>query len=101
MYYRSFKWPHDEIEFEYDPQKSKMNKEKHGIDFEVAQQLWLDDKLIEMPARSEGEPRKLAVGKIGDEYWSAVITFRGKQVRLISARRARKKEIETYESRRV
>ena len=34
------------MEFEYDPRKSKMNKNKHGIDFIEAQLLWEDDDRI-------------------------------------------------------
>jgi uncharacterized DUF497 family protein len=39
--------------FEYDPDKSVENKRKHGIDFEEAQHLWADARLVEVPARHE------------------------------------------------
>lgn len=32
------------MDFEYDPEKSLQNKQKHGIDFEEAQMLWLDEE---------------------------------------------------------
>ncbi len=83
--------------FEYDLQKSKSNKKKHGINFEEAKKLWLDDYYIEIPAKTVDEPRSLVIGKIASHYWSAVITYRRKNVRIISVRRARKKEIEIYE----
>ncbi len=86
------------MDFEYDPEKSAANKAKHGIDFEEAQALWRDERLLEAPARTEDEPRFLAVGKIGDAYWSAIFTRRSENVRIISVRRARKTEIEHYES---
>jgi len=38
--------------FEYDPDKSAENKRKHGIDFELAQRLWADARLVEIPART-------------------------------------------------
>jgi len=41
--------------FEYDPDKSAENKRKHGIDFEAAQRLWADAKLVEIPARTSDE----------------------------------------------
>lgn len=86
------------MEFEYDSGKSAANKAKHGIDFEEAQALWLDERLLEAAARTEDEPRFLAVGKIGNAYWSAVFTRRSENIRIISVRRARNTEIEQYES---
>ena len=80
--------------FEYDLQKSKSNKKKHGIDFEEAKKLWLDDYYIEIPAKTVDEPRSLVIGKIADRHWSAVIAYRGEKVRIISVRCARKQEIE-------
>nr|WP_209019425.1 BrnT family toxin [Chlorobaculum sp. 24CR] len=38
--------------FDFDPEKSSTNKHKHGIDFIEAQELWLDDDLIQVPART-------------------------------------------------
>lgn len=86
------------MDFEYDPKKSAANKAKHGIDFEEAQALWRDENLLEAPARTEDEPRFLAVGKIGETHWTAIFTRRNERMRLISVRRARKAEIERYES---
>ena len=60
------------MEFEFDPGKSSANKAKHGIDFVEAQALWLDEALIEAPARTEDEPRFLVIGRIGGRHWSAV-----------------------------
>jgi len=86
------------MNFEFDPEKSLKNKEKHGIDFIDAQALWDDPDLVEVPARTEDEPRFLVVGKIGAKYWSGVVTYRGEDIRIISVRRARKEEVEIYES---
>jgi len=38
------------------------------------------------------------VGKILDKHWSAIITYRDENIRIISVRRARDEEIEIYES---
>ncbi len=84
--------------FEYDPKKSQTNREKHGIDFEGAQALWTDEDRLEIPAKTLDEPRYLVVGKISSKHWSAVITYRGENVRIISVRRSRDEEIELYES---
>ncbi len=86
------------MEFEFDPRKSLANRAKHGIDFSDAQQLWDDPGLIEVPARTSDEPRWLVVGRIGERYWSAVVTRRADRVRIISVRCARKEEIVIYES---
>ncbi len=87
--------------FEYDAAKSRANKIKHGIDFEEAQAIWSDPNAIELPARTVGEQRLVVIGLIGEALWSAVVTRRGGKVRLISVRRARKKEVEFYESQQV
>jgi uncharacterized protein len=86
------------MQFEFDPEKNEINKEKHGIDFYEAQALWDDPDLIEIPAKTTDEPRSLITGKIAGKYWSGVITYRGDIIRIISVRRSRKEEIEAYES---
>jgi len=85
------------MEFEFDPAKSARNKEKHGIDFVEAQALWDDSELLEVPARTEDEPRLLVIGQMDDKHWSAVITYREERIRIISVRRSRPREIELYE----
>jgi uncharacterized protein len=86
------------MRFEYDPEKSAENKRKHSIDFEEAQALWADPALVEIPARTSGEPRWLLIGKIDEKHWSAVITRREENIRLISVRRSRDEEVRIYES---
>jgi uncharacterized DUF497 family protein len=86
------------MEFEFDDKKSASNKMKHGIDFEQAQNLWDDPDLIEIPVKTSDEPRFLVVGKIAGKYWSVIITYRNDKIRIISVRRARKEEVNIYES---
>ena len=86
------------MNFEYDPRKSLSNYEKHGIDFDQAQAIWNDEAYIEIPAKTSDEPRWLVIGKIHEKYWSAVITYRSENIRIISVRRSRDEEIELYES---
>jgi uncharacterized protein len=83
--------------FEFDEAKSRVNKIKHGIDFIEAQALWLDEMLLEVPARTEDEPRFLVVGTIAGKHWSAIVTYRDNKIRLISVRRAREDEVALYE----
>jgi uncharacterized protein len=84
--------------FEYDPNKSTENKRKHGIDFEDAQRLWADPGVVEIPARTKDEARWLLIGKIDEKHWSAIITKRRENIRLISVRRSRDEEVALYES---
>lgn len=83
--------------FEFDKSKSRSNKAKHGIDFVEAQALWLDDMLIEIPARTDDEQRFLVVGLVGGKHWSAVVTYRRDRIRIISVRRSRDEEVVLYE----
>ena len=86
------------MEFDYDPVKSRTNKEKHGIDFQEAQELWMDPMLVEVPAKTVDEPRFLMIGRIGPRIWSAVVTYRDNKTRIISVRRSRIEEVRIYES---
>ena len=83
--------------FEFDLAKSDANLVKHGIGFVDAQALWGDPMLLEIPARTADEPRFLVIGLIEGKHWSAVITYRGVNIRLISVRRARTEEVALYE----
>ncbi|OGQ02591.1 MAG: hypothetical protein A3D19_09055 [Deltaproteobacteria bacterium RIFCSPHIGHO2_02_FULL_38_15] len=77
------------MEFEWDPEKSKANKEKHGIDFEEAQEIWKSELRIEAQAlTTEEEIRKATIGKIDDALWVAIWTPRNEKVRFISVHRA-------------
>ena len=84
--------------FEFDPDKSAANRAKHGIDFEAAQMLWIDDDRIEFDARSNTEPRIAVIGLIEGKHWTAFITNRGQAIRIISVRRARAKEEQDYDA---
>ena len=86
------------MDFEFDPDKSATNLIKHGIDFLEAQALWEDADRLIVPARTQGEARYMLVGKMGQKHWSAIFTYRGEAVRIISVRRARKEEVDAYES---
>lgn len=84
------------MEFEYDPPKSQANKEKHGIDFDEAQALWLDEDRVEFPARSDTEERHALIAKKDEKIWIAFYTMREATTRIISVRRARESEEKTY-----
>ena len=85
------------MKFEYDPNKRARNKLKHGIDFEEAQALWEDERLLVFPLRFEDESRQACIGKLHGKHWTAIMTCRGCVVRLISVRRSHKDEEKAYE----
>ncbi|MEP0072674.1 MAG: BrnT family toxin [Marinomonas sp.] len=85
-------------QYEFDQAKSDSNYVKHGMDFVEAQKLWDDPMLLEIPAKTEDEPRYIVIGLVGNKHWTAVITYRNKNIRIISVRRARKSEVAIYES---
>ncbi len=84
------------MNFEYDPNKSKSNSQKHGIDFEEAQTLWLDAYRLEIQAKSDDEPRFALIAELDKKLWTAFYTIRENRVRIISVRRSRKGEKELY-----
>lgn len=84
--------------FEFDESKSRSNRKKHGIDFVDAQVLWDDLNVLEVPARTDDEPRFLVIGRIGGKHWPAIVTYRGAAIRIISVRRSRLEEVAIYES---
>ena len=87
------------MKFEYDPNKSASNKEKHGIDFEEAQAIWDSSFLVVPLGSGHGEERQAVFGIIGEKHWTAIITPRDENLRIISVRRSRKKEEEFYGSK--
>ncbi|SFP76945.1 BrnT family toxin [Pseudomonas borbori] len=89
------------LTFNYDEAKSQSNQVKHGIDFIVAQRLWKDPDLLEIPAKTQDEPCYLVIGRIAEKHWSAVITYRQEHIRIISVRRSRTEEIALYESSEI
>jgi uncharacterized DUF497 family protein len=89
--------------FAYDPDKSAINAEKHGLTFEEAKVLWNDDDTLRIRAHDgpDGEQRWLVIGRIGDRLWSAAVTYRADVTRIISVRRARKDEEQLYDNQKL
>ena len=54
--------------------------------------------LLEIPASTDNEVRFLVIWEVDERHWSAVITYRGGNIRLISVRRSRTAEVVLYES---
>ncbi|MDP3112815.1 MAG: BrnT family toxin [Thermodesulfovibrionales bacterium] len=84
------------MKFEWDAAKSRANREKHGIDFETAKNLWLDEDRIEIEAPHPVEKRNIIIAKLQGKLWTAVYTMRSNTVRIISVRHSREKEEKLY-----
>jgi len=88
------------VEFEWDPTKSAATAQSRGIDFVRAAEIftgrlveWIDDR------QPYGEARVRAVGMSAGELLHVVYTRRGSVIRIISARRANRKERAQWHAR--
>ena len=81
--------------YEWDEAKRRGNIAKHGIDFESAHRFNWATASFEHSMRS-GEARVLALGYIGDRLHAVVYIDRGENVRIISMRKAKRKEENRY-----
>lgn len=84
--------------FEFDPAKSQLNKQKHGIDFIDVQVLWFG-AFVEFSLNTTTEIRCAVIGQIDGMFWTAVITYREERIRIISVRRSRDEEKQAYKAR--
>jgi uncharacterized DUF497 family protein len=99
LYFKNIQMPHNN-RMRSDLAYGQAADKKHGIDFEQAQMLWEDPNLLEVRARSDSEPGSLIVARLKDHYWSAVVTYRDDEVRIILVRRSRAAELELVERHR-
>ena len=86
-----------EMLFEWDEDKNRLNKRKHGIGFETAVNIFFDDDKIERPDEyhSYFEERWQIIGKY-NEVLFVIYTERGDKTRIISARKATAQERRLY-----
>ncbi|OIO10394.1 MAG: hypothetical protein AUJ52_04380 [Elusimicrobia bacterium CG1_02_63_36] len=84
-------------EFEFDPDKSLQNRERHGVDLEWAQRFW-DVTHVIIPAKTDREIRFLLLAKFEDKCFAVVFTTRGERNRLISCHRADRRLERLYET---
>lgn len=85
------------LKFEWDEEKAKSNLKKHGIPFETAAKVFLDENRIEIydEVHSIDEDRYITIGLAGEVLF-VVYTERHPQIRLISARLATARERKMY-----
>ena len=88
------------LDFEWDPQKAKYNKRKHGVSFPEAATVFRDELSITAydPDHSANEDRYITIGWSEQHRLLMVShTERGDRIRLISARELTRAEREVYE----
>lgn len=85
-------------EFEWDDAKADSNLQKHGVSFEAARLVFEDVFSVEEPDTSldYGEERLLLIGMAKGEILAVVYTERDGRIRIISARKANKREQHGY-----
>jgi uncharacterized DUF497 family protein len=81
--------------FEWDESKRQTNMAKHGIDFRDAIRVF-QGPVFESMSRQRGEDRVVAIGSMEGIEILLVYVMRGKQRRIISARRAHRNERQDY-----
>jgi hypothetical protein len=86
------------MDFEWDPEKERLNLRKHKVRFDYAARVFLDPNRLDAVDDREdyGEERRVTTGRIDERVFVVVYTDRGENLRLISARKADAREEEDY-----
>ncbi|MBK9441878.1 MAG: BrnT family toxin [Comamonadaceae bacterium] len=89
------------LRFEWDERKATANAKKHGVSFEEAKSVFLDDhaKLIDDPDHSDDEDRFVLLGLSRTLRFLVVChcyRSEGNIIRIISARKASAHEAKSY-----
>ncbi len=86
------------MEFDWDPAKSEANLNKHGISFDEARDIFDGPILTRVDDRQDyGENRHISLGALAPAAVLVVVhTERGDKIRLISARKANRRERKVY-----
>lgn len=93
-------WATISMKVEFDPHKSERCFESRGFDFEYVAHIFLDaNRLIEEDLRYDyGEHRYSVLGQIDGRLYAVTYTLRESDTfRIISARKANKREVKRYE----
>ncbi len=89
------------MEFEWDERKAQTNLRKHRVDFADAATVLSDEQAITIVDEEPEEDRYVAIGMDAlGRVLVVVYTLRGRRIRLLSARRATRKERAQYQGRR-
>jgi uncharacterized protein len=83
--------------FEVDEAKRRVNIQKHGVDLLEAAEIFAGYFISRIDRRTDyGEVRFAALGYVGQTAYIVIYTQRGDKIRLISARKAGRKDLERY-----
>lgn len=86
------------MDIEFDPIKDQANRVKHGLSLALAEAFELETALVEIDDRNDyKEERFIALGLIGDRVHVMVFTVRGEAIRVISLRKANRREVKRYD----
>ena len=86
------------IKIEFDPAKAASNSRKHGVSLELAAELDWSTAQVEADGRFDyTEERFIGYARLGDRLYCAVFTYRDDVMRVISLRKANRREIQRYE----
>ncbi|MBS1037222.1 BrnT family toxin [Gluconobacter cerinus] len=85
------------MRYDWDEAKRLSNIEKHGVDFVSAEDFEWDEAFIRA-SQSSNEPRLVALGPIGERLHVLVYSIETRTVRIISLRKANKREVLLYVS---
>ena len=86
------------MEITFDPAKNERNIHERGLSFELAAEFDLESAVTTEDNRQEyGENRFRSLGFIGSELYALVFTVRGEALRIISLRKANRRERVLYE----
>lgn len=90
------------MSYEWDPHKAKSNYQKHGVHFADAVAVFEDEVALWQEDVGEYDEARFVIVAVDHlaQILTVVFTFRGDNIRLISARKATNHEKKTYESRR-
>jgi uncharacterized protein len=88
------------LHFEWDDNKARLNAKNHGVGFDEAATVFVDPlaRIFDDEAHSSEESREIVIGHSSyDRLLLVCFTERGNVVRIISARKATRKERNDYE----
>ena len=88
------------MDFEWHVAKAEENVRKHGVDFPTATRVFLDPHRIECEdtRTSYRETRLEVIGMVGEQVLVVIYTPRAARIRIISARKANRRERRAYDT---
>lgn len=86
--------------YEWDEEKRRLNREKHGVDFSTIEGFDWANSTVRQDNRHQ-EQRYFAVGRVGTRLHVVVFIRRDADIRIISFLRANSREVRNYEQRQI